>query len=57
MAAANAVQPDTTRSREVAARYNVPLDQVLRFDLNTSPAPPELVARILAAGAFETPLS
>jgi histidinol-phosphate aminotransferase len=42
---------------EVAARYGVPLDRILRFDLNTSPAPPELVARILAAGAFEAPLS
>ena len=42
---------------EVAARYGVPLDQILRFDLNTSPAPPELVARLLAAGSFDAPLS
>ena len=42
---------------EVAARYGVPLDEILRFDLNTSPAPPELVARVLAAGRFEAPLS
>ena len=42
---------------EVAARYEVPLDEILRFDLNTSPAPPELAARILAGGRFETPLS
>jgi histidinol-phosphate aminotransferase len=42
---------------EVAARYGVPIDTILRFDLNTSPAPPELAARILAAGRFETPLS
>jgi len=42
---------------EVAARYGVPIDQVLRFDLNTSPAPPPLVAELLAAGRFETPLS
>lgn len=42
---------------EVAARYGLPLDEILRFDLNTSPAPPELVARILTAGRFETPLS
>lgn len=42
---------------EVAARYGVPIDQIVRFDLNTSPAPPELAARVLAAGRFETPLS
>jgi histidinol-phosphate aminotransferase len=42
---------------EVSARYGVPIEQVVRFDLNTSPAPPELAARVLAAGRFETPLS
>lgn len=42
---------------EVAARYGVPVDEVLRFDLNTSPAPPALAARVLAGGRFETPLS
>lgn len=42
---------------EVAARYGVPLDRVLRFDLNTSPAAPALAARLLAAGRFEAPLS
>lgn len=42
---------------EVAARYGVPVDRILRFDLNTSPAPPELVAALLAEGRFETPLS
>lgn len=42
---------------EVAARYGVPLDRIVRFDLNTSPTPPELVASLLAAGRFETPLS
>jgi histidinol-phosphate aminotransferase len=42
---------------EVAARYGVPIERVVRFDLNTSPAPPELAARVLAAGRFETPLS
>jgi histidinol-phosphate aminotransferase len=42
---------------EVAARYGIPIGEILRFDLNTSPAPPELVAGILASGAFETPLS
>ena len=42
---------------EVAARYGVPIERIVRFDLNTSPAPPELAARVLAAGRFETPLS
>jgi histidinol-phosphate aminotransferase len=42
---------------EVAARYGVPIGDILRFDLNTSPAPPELVADLLAAGRFEAPLS
>lgn len=42
---------------EVAARYGVPIEDVVRFDLNTSPAPPELAGRLLAAGRFETPLS
>ena len=42
---------------QVASRYGVPVEQVVRFDLNTSPTPPALVARLLAAGRFETPLS
>jgi histidinol-phosphate aminotransferase len=42
---------------EVSARYGVPIDQIVRFDLNTSPAPPALAARVLALGRFETPLS
>jgi histidinol-phosphate aminotransferase len=42
---------------EVAARYGVPVGEILRFDLNTSPEPPNLAARVLAAGRFETPLS
>ncbi|HUP54089.1 MAG TPA: aminotransferase class I/II-fold pyridoxal phosphate-dependent enzyme, partial [Methylomirabilota bacterium] len=42
---------------EVAARYGVPIDEIVRFDLNTSPTPPDLAARILARGRFETPLS
>jgi histidinol-phosphate aminotransferase len=41
----------------VAARFDIPVSQVLRFDLNTSPAPPALVADLLAAGRFETTLS
>ena len=42
---------------EVAARYGVPVEDVVRFDLNTSPTPPALVADLLAAGRFEAPLS
>jgi len=42
---------------EVASRYAIPIEQVARFDLNTSPAPPELATRIVAAGRFETGLS
>jgi histidinol-phosphate aminotransferase len=42
---------------EVAARYGVAIETILRFDLNTSPAPPALAQEILARGRFETPLS
>jgi len=42
---------------EVAARYGVPLDRIARFDLNTSPTPPDLAARVVAAGRFASPLS
>lgn len=41
----------------IAARYGVPLERVVRFDLNTSPSPPALAARILAAGAFGRSIS
>ena len=41
----------------VAQRFGIPVSQVLRFDLNTSPAPPASLARILAGGRFETVLS
>jgi len=42
---------------EVAARYGLDPATVVRFDLNTSPTPPPLAARLLAAGRFEAPLS
>jgi histidinol-phosphate aminotransferase len=42
---------------EVARRSGLPVDQIVRFDLNTSPAPPALVADLLARGEFETSLS
>lgn len=44
-------------NQEVAARYGVPLDRVVRFDQNTAPAPPAPVAELLAAGVFEVALS
>ncbi len=42
---------------EVAARYGVPVAEVARFDLNTSPTPPELALRLLAAGDLGRSLS
>jgi histidinol-phosphate aminotransferase len=42
---------------EVAARFGIPRERIVRFDLNTSPTPPALVASLLAAGRFETSLS
>ena len=44
-------------SESVAEKYGVPIQRILRFDLNTSPSPPELVGRVLAANRFETSLS
>jgi histidinol-phosphate aminotransferase len=41
----------------VAERFGIPVSQVMRFDLNTSPSPPALLGRILAGGRFETRLS
>lgn len=42
---------------QVAARYGVDPATIVRFDLNTSPTPPDLVSGLLAAGRFEAPLS
>ena len=42
---------------EVAARYGIPIERVARFDLNTSPAPPEFATRLLAANDFGRPIS
>jgi histidinol-phosphate aminotransferase len=42
---------------EVSARYGIPIERIARFDLNTSPAPPELAARVIAAGRFAAPIS
>jgi histidinol-phosphate aminotransferase len=44
-------------SEAVAARYGVPVEQVVRFDQNTAPAPPGLVLEVLAAGRFEVSIS
>jgi histidinol-phosphate aminotransferase len=43
--------------QQVSERYGVPLDQVVRFDLNTSPAPPDFALPFLAAGEFGRPIS
>ncbi len=44
-------------NEEVAARYGVPIESIVRFDLNTSPAPPALIERLIAAGRFVAPMS
>jgi histidinol-phosphate aminotransferase len=55
------VQPATysweATDEEVAARYGVPIESIVRFDLNTSPRPPAFLADLLSAGRFETSLS
>lgn len=42
---------------EVAARYGVPIDEVVRFDVNTAPLPPDLAHHVMAAGRFPVSLS
>ena len=42
---------------QVSERYGVPLSTIVRFDLNTSPAPPSLALRLLQAGAYGRPIS
>ena len=42
---------------QVSERYGVPLSMIVRFDLNTSPAPPGLALRLLRAGAYGRPIS
>ena len=44
-------------NESVAERYGLSLEQVVRFDQNTSRAPPDLVAELLAAGRFEVAIS
>src|SRR4249920_3201796 len=42
---------------EVAERYGLDPATIVRFDLNTSPVPPDLATRLLATGRFVAPLS
>jgi histidinol-phosphate aminotransferase len=42
---------------EVAARYGVPIERIVRFDLNTSPAAPDLALRVLRAGEYGRAIS
>jgi histidinol-phosphate aminotransferase len=42
---------------QVAERYGVPLAGVVRFDLNTAPAPPDLALRLLREGEFGRAIS
>jgi histidinol-phosphate aminotransferase len=42
---------------EVAARYGIPIERVARFDLNTSPAPPDFAIQLLRANDFGRPIS
>ncbi len=44
-------------NEEVAARYGVSIDDIVRFDLNTAPAPPDLAQRVMADGRFHVSLS
>ena len=44
-------------SEQIAARYGLPLASIVRFDLNTSPSPPEVAGRVLASARFVAPLS
>ena len=44
-------------NEEIAARYGLPVESIVRFDTNTSPAPPDLVRTLLAAADFEVPVS
>jgi histidinol-phosphate aminotransferase len=44
-------------NEEVAARYGLPIEDIVRFDLNTAPAPPDLAQRVMSAGRFHVSLS
>jgi histidinol-phosphate aminotransferase len=42
---------------QVAERYGVAVEQVVRFDLNTSPSPPDLALRLLRGGEYGRAIS
>lgn len=42
---------------DVAARYGIPIERIVRFDVNTAPTPPAFVERLLRAGRFGPSLS
>ncbi len=42
---------------QVAERYGVPVERVVRFDLNTSPAAPAMALRLLAGGVYGREIS
>ena len=44
-------------SEQVAERYGVPVESIVRFDLNTAPEPPAVALEALATGRFEGGLS
>jgi histidinol-phosphate aminotransferase len=44
-------------NEEVAARYGVPIEDIVRFDLNTAPTPPEIAQRVMASGQFHVSIS
>ncbi|HEX7474257.1 MAG TPA: histidinol-phosphate transaminase [Candidatus Limnocylindrales bacterium] len=44
-------------TEQVAARYGVPVERIVRFDLNTAAEPPGIALAALATGAFEGGLS
>ena len=58
---ANPTQPTAyaweATDEQVSARYGIPLDQVIRFDLNTSAAPPDFALAFLAGGDFGRAIS
>lgn len=41
---------------QICERYGIPLSAIVRFDLNTSPAPPALALRLLRGGVYGRPI-
>lgn len=44
-------------NEEVATRYGVPIGDIVRFDLNTAPTPPQIAQRVMSAGQFHVSIS